>query len=294
MRSFTPRRRGFSLVELLISMVLIGLLGVAITRLLMTESRLFDIQRARREARAVGRSSMNILFSDLRMVNDGASAPGSVLLASPETLKVRVPYAFGVACGVGASTVTVSLLPADSSVRYMASYAGYAWRSRLTNTYTYVPLGVSTNMPVISTAPTTCTTTANIKVDTTNGRSWPIIDLKPASVAAQPGTPVFIYQEVMYWFAQSTAYPQAGQMGLYRQATGRAAEELVAPFDASARFKFYVRNADTPTLTPPATLDSLVGVAIVLNGSSPTKTVTQSPVKTKMETSVFFRNRRVF
>src|SRR5215468_10268543 len=112
MRLSTSRRfanrSGFSLVELLIVMVLAGILGTAITRLLLTEIRLFAIQRARREARANGRNSINVLFSDLRMVNDGVSAPGTVRIASPETLKVRVPYAFGVACGTSLSATTVS------------------------------------------------------------------------------------------------------------------------------------------------------------------------------------------
>jgi hypothetical protein len=270
-----------------------GILSVAITRLLLSESRLFEIQRARREARAIGRGAMNVLFSDLRMVNDGASAPGTVVIASRDTLKVRVPYAFGLVCGLGGGATIVGLLPTDSSVRYMASYAGYAWRSAATGRYTYVPIGMTTNAPSVSAAAATCSTMARIRVDTANGRSWPVIDLKPASATAQPGNSVFMYQELTYWFAPSAAYPQSGRRGLWRQAGG-GAEELMAPFDTSARFKFYARGNDAPTMTPPAILDSLVGVAIVLNGSSATSTIARSPIKTNMETSVFFRNRTAF
>jgi hypothetical protein len=233
-----------------------------------------------------------VLFSDLRMVNDGPSAPGSVLLASPESLKVRVPYVFGVSCGVGLSGTVASMLPPDSSVQYMASYAGYAWRRKSGAFYTYVPMADSTQRPAVSLVPARCVAAARIRVDTVNGRTWPVIDLKPAEPLAQPGAPVFLFQEVLYWFAQSAAYPQAGRIGLWRRATGRGAEELVAPFDTSARFKFYTRNNDTPSLTAPAVLDSLVGVAIVLNGSTATATITKSPVKSAMETAVFFRNRR--
>jgi prepilin-type N-terminal cleavage/methylation domain-containing protein len=290
-------RRGFSLVELLVTLVLCGILGVAVTRLLLAQSRLFEIQKARRDARAVGRTSINLLFSDLRMTHDGSSAPGSVMLASPETLKVRVPYAIGLVCGLasggGSAPLVVSMFPTDSAVRAMSTYAGYAWYSRLTKQYTYVPLDAAMPIPpVTSTSGNFCTGTAQIKTDTLNGRTWGPMDLKPAPVGAQAGAPMFFYQEVMYWFGPSTAY--AGRIGLWRLATGGSAEELIAPFDNSARFKFYERNIDIPSLAAPAVLDSLVGVGFVLNGASPSNMPGAKPVKNSMETSVFFKNRRGF
>src|SRR5207244_1669700 len=92
--SSTPRRRkAFSLIEVLACLVILGILGTALTRMMLAQSRLYELQRAKRDARAVSRTSVNLLFSDLRMVHDGADAPGSVIIASPETLEVRVPYA---------------------------------------------------------------------------------------------------------------------------------------------------------------------------------------------------------
>jgi prepilin-type N-terminal cleavage/methylation domain-containing protein len=287
-RSHSRRARGFTLVEILVSTVLLAIIGAAMTRMLIAESRQFEINQARKDARAAGRNSINILFSDLRMAQDGASAPGTVLVATSDTLKVRLPYAFGLVCGTG-SVTTVSMLSADSSVQAAATFAGYAWRSRLTNQYTYVPIATNP-APVASSSPATCTGTARVRSDTITGRSWAPLDLMPAASGAQPGAPAFLYQEVTYWFGASTAFP--GRVGLWRQATGGAAEELVAPFDASARFKFYQRSTDTPSLTPPTPLDSLVGVAIVLNGASVSNIPGRAPIKTAMETSVFFRNRK--
>lgn len=287
--SFPQRPRGFTLAELLIATVLLGIIGVAMTRMLISESRLFDIQNARRNARAVGRSSTNVLFSDLRMAQDGASAPGTMLVAKRDSIRARLPYAFGFVCGVGTAT-TVNMLAADSAVLAMSSYAGYAWRSRLTSQYTYVPMGSSTDLPVNSSTPTTCTATARLRTDTISSRTSDPLDLKPVTAGAQPGAPIFLYQEVTYWFGGSVAYP--GRIGLWRQATGGTAEELVAPFASTAGFKFYTRNVDAPSTTPPAILDSLVGVAIVLDGASVSNIPGRQPVKTQMETSVFFRNRR--
>ncbi|HKO14802.1 MAG TPA: prepilin-type N-terminal cleavage/methylation domain-containing protein [Gemmatimonadaceae bacterium] len=300
----TRARRGFSLAELMISMVLVGVIGAAATKLMLSESRLYNIQKARREARAVSRSSTNVLFSDLRMVNLGASAPGSVLIASPETLKVRVPYAFGMVCGSGAAT-TASMFAADSMVSASAAFAGYAWRDRTTSRFTYVPVGTALTPLVHSASTSTCLSTAQIRVDTVNGRTFQVnglagpVDLTPAAPLAQPGAAVFLYQEVMYWFARSAVYPDSTRVGLWRRATGADSVELMAPFDRSAKFTYYRRGLDaadittaTSTTTPP--LDSIVGVAIALNGSSPTSTITRTPVRTRVVTSVFFRNRRGF
>lgn len=286
------RRRGFTIVEVIACMVILGILGTAMTRLMLAQSRLYALQRAKRDARATGRSSMNLLFSDLRMVHDGADAPGGVSLASPNSLSVRVPYAIGLVCGNVSPNTVVSMLAVDSAAKAMAKYAGYAWRNRLTKQYTYVPVSDTVgNAPVTpSTSPSTCTSTAKIKTDTVNSRSWGPTDVKPQSVTAgtQPGAPLFFYQNVLYFFGASGAFP--GKVALFRRIEGRAAEELVAPFDAGARFKFFVRNVDTSTVTPPAVLDSLVGVSLVLPGTSSATMAGRTAENSKMETAVLFRN----
>ena len=290
--SSRPTRRGFTLAEVIVCVVLLGVLGTALTRLMLAQSRLYALQRAKRDARAVGRASMNLMFSDLRMVHDGADAPGGVMLASPNSLSVKVPYAVGLVCGSATPNTVVSMFPVDSAAKAMAKYAGYAWRNRLTKQYTYVPV-VDTvgNAPVTpSGSVSLCTSTAKIKSDTVNGRAWGPTDLKPQSVTAgtQPGAPVFLYQNILYYFGSSTSFP--GKVALFRRIEGRTAEELVAPFEAGSRFKFFVRNVDTSTVTPPAVLDSLVGVSLVLTGSSSATMAGRVAEKSRMETAVLFRN----
>jgi prepilin-type N-terminal cleavage/methylation domain-containing protein len=283
------RKSGFTLAEVLIVLVILGILGTALTRLMLAQSRLFQLQRAQRDARSIGRTSMNLLFSDLRMIHDGADAPGGVLIASPETLRVRVPYAMGLVCGSGTGATTVNMLPTDSAARAMSTYGGWAWRGRVSGRYTYVPDTQSTP-PIVSNAPSLCTSTAKIKADTVSGRTWVPLDLKPASTTAgqQPGAAMFLYQEVTYYFGPSTAYP--GRLALWRRVKNGSNDELVAPFDPSARFKFFVRNVDTSTVTPPAILDSLVGVSLVLTAASPSDMPGRTAEQSKMETAVLFRN----
>jgi prepilin-type N-terminal cleavage/methylation domain-containing protein len=287
------RRRGFTLIEIMACVVILGILGTALTRLMLAQSRLAALQRGKRDARAIGQTSMNLLFSDLRMVHDGADAPGSVMLAWPESISVRVPYAMGLVCGpLGATATTVSMLAVDSAALAMAKYAGYAWRNKVTKQYVYVPvIDTVLNAPRTPSVNTSqCLSAAKIKADTVNGRTWGFVDLQPPSLVAdgQIGSPVFFYQNVLYYFGPSAMYP--GRIGLFRKLEGRNADELVAPFDAGARFKFFVRNVDTSTVNPPAVLDSLVGVSLVLTGSSPSTMAGRTAELSRMETAVLFRN----
>src|SRR5450759_4685287 len=136
-------RAGYSLVEVLVATVLLGVVGGALTKLVIGQMRFFDNISANRGARSVARNSMNVLLSDLRMVQD----QNGVTAASTSSITVRVPYRFGVFCGTnGAGTLsTVSMLPADSAVLALAQYAGYGWRSRTAFTYAVVP---TTTAPV--------------------------------------------------------------------------------------------------------------------------------------------------
>ena len=108
--SSARRRAGFTLTEIIVCVVILGILGTALTRLMLAQSRLYALQRAKRDARAIGRTSMNLLFSDLRMVHDGGDAPGSVMLASPNSLSVKVPY------GVGLVWSTNLVLPTPATM----------------------------------------------------------------------------------------------------------------------------------------------------------------------------------
>src|SRR6185295_10344859 len=81
----TMRRRGFTLVELLVALVLTAVLGGAAVRLFLTQSRFFDLHVKQQSARSVSRSAVNGVLSDLRM----AEAPNAVTAASTSSITVR-------------------------------------------------------------------------------------------------------------------------------------------------------------------------------------------------------------
>jgi hypothetical protein len=109
------------------------------------------------------------------------------------------------------------------------------------------------------------------------------------------GWPVFVYQQITYKFDSSTAYPH--RVGLFRKVktsnpNAPIVDEIVAPFDTSARFRFYSLNADVATDAPPANLNTVRGLELVLSGSSPRAEQGAKAAQQKLVTGVFFKNGR--
>jgi prepilin-type N-terminal cleavage/methylation domain-containing protein len=291
------RRLGFSLAEILVAMTILGIIGAGMTRVLVNQNRFFDKQNNVRAARSIARNAMNVLMSDLRMVQDSGSVDS--VSADGRAIRVLVPYAFGLVCQTSGNVTTVSMLPVDSAVSAMAVYKGFAFRNTTSGRYTFItPLApTSTDQPISSPFPSRCTGSAagEAQINTVglNTRTGSILDLNsPAPSGATQATPMFLYQRVTYSFRTSTAYPS--YYGLWRDVDGGSSEELMAPFASTARFQFYTSGAENSVTTVPA-LGDIRGVDILLYSVSPRATSNNTnPSTSKMVTSVFFKNVRSF
>jgi prepilin-type N-terminal cleavage/methylation domain-containing protein len=270
-------RHGVTLLELMVTIVILAILGTGLTRLITSQARFYEHQGAGRTARSVSRAAVNVLLSEMRMVE----APGGVVAASPTSVTLRVPFAVGLVCGPVAGATTLTLLPADSAMLAEPGFSGYAWRNNA-GAYTYVEVGAAIGNSV----PAPCTAAGVTPVP--GGRIVAVAPALPAGATA--GTAVLLFRRITYDFANSTALP--GRLALWRrvQSTG-AAEELVAPFDASARFRFFALDAaDAQDAAPP--LGNLRGLELVLVGESEgSPRITSAPRRASVTTAVFFRNK---
>jgi prepilin-type N-terminal cleavage/methylation domain-containing protein len=299
-------RRGFTLVELLLSLIITAIIGAALVRMVVSQARFMDQQEAWRAARSVSRSGINRLVSDLRAVEAATGVTAAV--AGGKDFTINVPYAFGILCRVNANVTTVSLLPVDEAMFAEAGYSGFAWRKNTTGVYTYVagnalpsitaqtdcvnalPLGYQGN----ALAPFAITTLATI-----NGSPpGQVVNLTSgAGLLAPPAGPdvgsiVFLYRSVRYEFKNSVAVP--GRIGLWRTTLGigGTTEELVAPFANTARVNFYVLNNAAPQAAVPGNLGDIRGLELVLDGmSEQTPGGSTAPKTSNVRTSVFFENR---
>jgi prepilin-type N-terminal cleavage/methylation domain-containing protein len=272
-------RRGMSMVELIIGMVVLAVIGMSMTKIMLSQARYFSHQKQSNAARNVARGPLNRVVSDLRMVE----ARGGVMFASDTAVQMRVPYAMGVVCGISGGT-HISLLPADSAMYAAPGYSGYAWRGG-NGVYRYKEDNHVKDVGILSVCD-------NAAIYTLTAQGAKVVKITPALPdTASVGTPVFLYRQIRYSFRPSLAVP--GTKGLFRTtvATGTT-EELSAPFDNSVKFRFYTGTSVTASATPPADLSKLRGVEMQMPGMSE-KVPMGSTAKYKsiFNTAIFFKNR---
>jgi prepilin-type N-terminal cleavage/methylation domain-containing protein len=287
-------RRGFTLIELMLSLILALVVGAALVRMTIAQARFMDQQEAWRSARGVARSGINRLVSDLRMVETGAGVEAAV--AGGQDFTVKVPYAFGIMCSTTGALTTVSLLPVDSAAFAAPGFSGFAWRNSAGG-YTYQTVGVSLTNPGTSLNCTNAVPSTITSLPSINGSpAAKVINLGgavPLVAAGGPpvGTIFFLFRRVRYEFKNSVAVP--GRIGLWRtMLSGGATEELAAPFANTARVNFYVLNSAAAQSAVPGTLSDIRGLELVLDGMSErTPGGSTAPKTANVTTSVFFENR---
>ncbi len=278
-------RRGYSLVEVMVGLVLLALVAILFTRLLVSQAKFFDKQSASNAARNVSRGPLNRVISDLRMVE----AEGGVIAATTTAVTVRVPYAIGVLCETTASPAAteITLLPVDSVMYNAEGFYGYAWRDNATGHYTYIESGASVHPKNVVSA---CT-----DHQITNLTGGARVSLNPPlPAAATLGTPILLFRRIKYEFKASALV--SGTVGLWRtvifQDGSTRSEELAAPFANTAKFGFYTIDSQTAAANPPADLSTLRGFELHMDGMSEKvpagKAVRQT---TPFTTAVFFKNR---
>lgn len=281
MTNGTMNQRGLTLVELLIGMIVTAIVGGALVRLVVGELRSVENQEAWRVSRTVARSGLNRLISDLRMVE--ATGGVEAAAAGGQDITVRVPYAFGIVCATTGAATTVSLAPVDSAMYAAAGFSGFAWRDSTTGAYTYVTSGAA-----LSSGAASACTAAGIKT-LSGGRVALLGGTVPTTLS--PGTVVFLFRRIRYQFKASTLV--AGRSGLWRTPlSSGTAEELAAPFDSTARVRFYVLNTTVAQDAVPSPLSNIRGLELDLTGASEvTPRGSAAPKLTAAKTSVFFQNR---
>lgn len=274
-------RRGFSLAELMVALVIAGIIGVALTRLMISQSRFVATQDGLMRARTGARAGFNVVIQELRMVT-----PGGLLAAARDSVTARVPFAFGVACSQpSGGQQAILLLPFDSANFASASLTGFAWRDS-TGTYQFIEPATLTNGSGPSSA---CTGVTPGPITVPAG--WQVVYVSPNNLATLPGAAVYLYQKVRYEFASSSELP--GRLALWRTVVGTGTrEELVAPFDTTSRFSFLVNNRLAVQAGVPAVLDSVRGLRLRLVGQSETTPSGRSvPMSFDLTTDIVFVNR---
>jgi prepilin-type N-terminal cleavage/methylation domain-containing protein len=280
-------RRGFSLAELLVAMLLAGIIGLALARLVISQARFVASQDGLLQARSSVRAALNVMSGELR-----ALTLKGLVAATPDSITVRVPYAFGTSCGqlLFFGPTVVSLLPGDSALYRSATASGYAWLDdtgtwRVQDGATVVTNPLYLLICLIPNPPITTLTAT--------GWTFQGVSVSPKIPTPNEGRLVYLYQRIVYAFAPSVALP--GRKALWRRVVSTGvSDELVAPFDTGSTFQFLVGSRLTVRATPPGVLDSVVGVRVRLIGQSERIPEGKSaPSRFEVSSNILFRNNSV-
>lgn len=269
-------RRGFSLAEMVVALLLAGIIGVALARLVISQARFVASQDGMLQARSAARAAVNVMSGELRPVTQGG-----IFAATADSITIRVPYAFGVACQQSGGGRVISLLPGDSALYGTATATGYAWRDSIWHTVSPVTVGSGS-----------CAAPGK-PITTLSAPGWTATSVlvSPDGIPANgDGDLVYLYQRVVYAFAPSATLP--GRKALWRRVVSTGvSDELAAPFDTGSGFKFLVGSRLSVRTTPPAILDSIVGVRVRLVGQSERAPEGKSaPSRFDLATNILFRN----
>ncbi len=289
-------RRGFTLVELLVGTIVMAVLGVALVRMLMSDSRFVSRQDAMMSARQVARGATNLVAPELRMITDGG-----LVAVSATAVTARVPYAFGVTCAsTGVGTVAAALLPPDSLNYTNATPSGMAWRDD-NGDYLAVPgVSVSTSGQFsacfgASDSVFVLPTGQLVEISGFGSGGFSVYETTVSSGTGGQMPPVgrifYLYQSVTYSFGASLELP--GQIALWRQVGFSSPMELVAPFDSAAGFRCLVgADLDPVDCTTVASLSDVRGLELRFVGASEvTPRGSAGPMTFQLFTRVPFLNK---
>jgi prepilin-type N-terminal cleavage/methylation domain-containing protein len=258
-------RRGFTLVEVLVALVIAGLLGAVIFQMMSGQSRIVATQSAKEEAQQNVRGALEVISSELR-----GAMPQGILTADAQALTYMQPRMWGHVCGApGINTIT-ALFPNTGGLALTAGEA----------------TGVMVNTGTIATpnwspAPPLRSQVTGIRV--VGNASWaacdamdPSGDLQAVEIDAPLlgalGTAnriVMLYTMTRYdlgqtngaWWLQRNNGMNNGQ---YVQ------QPLAGPVEqAKVRFQYFANDPNTPLGTPvaaPGTI-RMVRVQVVTNSA---------------------------
>lgn len=294
--SAVSQRRGVTLIELMIALVILALVSTSLTGVIRSQVRFADAQSTANDARYVSRASLNLLFSDIRMVD----ADSGIVSASGSAFTVVAPYAEGIMCGTSASGTAsvIALLPYDSVGYAEGGYSGYAYIDTTTTgtafrqVYQYMLGGAA---PVrLDSASAASSAPCNTATDVVSIFPSTAVAVQPVAPVQARYQPAMLVRRITYAFGPSTSVP--GARGLFRTVLNgtHGSEEVAAPFDTSARFMYYLNTGIKTSSASGALLHAIRGIELQLNGiSDHTVAGASQPQTAPMTTAIFFKNRPV-
>lgn len=250
------RRRGFTLVELMVSVVLGALLIGVVLNFVTSQTRIATAQSGREEVQQNARGALEMVASDLR----GAVSAG-VVRGDDNAIELLLPRRWGVVCSQTVPTRTIVVFPdiagqvtpagADAGILLQQTPGVTAWLPALPALATVdqaTPVAVAAACGGLS-------TTGNVVAFQLDGTGHPAV-LRGATVA--------LYQRVRYDVRTSRGEQWIHRSNGMTAAGGFSMQPLAGPVDAAGggiSFTYF-------TGTPPVAMNAAPGGGAAAAGLS--------------------------
>lgn len=215
-------RRGFSLVEMVIVLVLAGVVSTAAITMFSTQNQLNAQMTALGESQENARSAVQLAATELRSAH-----ANMVVTALPDRLVVRLPLMMGVICGGNPGRRAAYF--GDGPIDLQTEADGYAYLSEY---------GVWAGRYDVRNADRFGNAARQQCINEGFGAVGTDDQYATFRVGGDIGTIVMIYREVTYSFATSTLDPT--RRAFYRT-HGESSVELAQGFSDDTGFEYLVR-----------------------------------------------------
>ena len=88
-------RRGFTLIELMVALVLLGMISAAVYQVLVSDQRIYQAQTQKIDLQQNIRAAVTILPAEFRVLN---ASDGDIYAMGPDSIKIRAMRVFAVVC----------------------------------------------------------------------------------------------------------------------------------------------------------------------------------------------------
>lgn len=247
--------RGFTLVEVLITVVVASILGGALMSLVIGQQRFYARSDNEVLAQQNIRAAVDLMAAELRM-----AAPGDIMLAATDSVTIRFDLLRGVVCAGGSGSTNIFAYDSVGTANLTSGIVGTAFSGPYDSAFVYDDGFTGTVSGSHSASRTVCQT---------NGApmSEPLSAFRLVSgwtTTPPRGSLVRWYGTLTYAFAPSAT--DAGSQAIWRNG-----QELVTPFEAGARFWYVMQDGSVQGSVSGGSLTDIreIRIAATATGQGP-------------------------
>lgn len=264
-------KKGFTLVELLIVVVLGGLVLASTYQVLVANQKTYTVQAAQIHGQQTIRAGVDVLFGELREI----SAPGGDLISfGSDSLTIRTMRAIGLACD------TATAMSPDVTAKRVGR-----WFAKGDSVFALIDgnpeLASDDQWRALSVA--TIDTTVACGSGTAQAQLLTLAGLTGADTII-PGAPLRSYERYTYGVFEFDGYPFLG-----RKAPGSGAQPMVGPLDpkSDSPLAFRYMDEDGTVTTDPL---AVTQIEVTLRTRSSVTDFRGDPVQDSVTVRVNVRN----